>query len=193
MREPSHPIQVGVKRKRVASTNENAHGHGRPTRSSHKRKRSTTTVTKHHISPSEDSESEASEMELDPPSRQNSSQTESEEEMEGDEEDEDEEDEDEDDEDEDEVGVGNPGVVVGHVGVEFVDPFVTVDPNDVDLDAGYDPENDPELQAILRRAAEEGEDEICYEPEPDGHFDGMPADEAHFEREYEVRQEFALD
>ncbi|KAF6763866.1 TKL/TKL-ccin protein kinase [Ephemerocybe angulata] len=69
MRESNHPVQVGAKRKRVASSNENAHNHGRPTRSSQKRKRTSTTVPKRYASTSEESESEASEMELDPPSR----------------------------------------------------------------------------------------------------------------------------
>lgn len=96
MRESNHPVQVGAKRKRVASSNENAHNHGRPTRSSQKRKRTSTTVPKRYASTSEESESEASEMELDPPSRRWPADDDSEEEEQEDDEVQEEEDEGED-------------------------------------------------------------------------------------------------
>ncbi|KAF8163572.1 hypothetical protein B0H34DRAFT_328730 [Crassisporium funariophilum] len=69
MRDSSHVIQVGTKRKRVVSSNENAHTHGRPTRGSGrlKRLRSNVTTTYNNSSTSEDSQPEASEMDIDTP------------------------------------------------------------------------------------------------------------------------------
>mgnify|MGYP007051641415 CR=1 FL=1 len=84
MRDPAHPVQIGVKRKRVASSNENAHNNGRSTRRAQKRKRSETSVARRYASTSEDSESEASEMELDAPTRRWSNHSDSEEEQEAD-------------------------------------------------------------------------------------------------------------
>lgn len=77
MRESSHVVQVGAKRKRVASTNENARTYG--TRSGGlKRLRSASGTTKHYSSTSEESGSDLGEMEVDPPSEQHSASEESE-------------------------------------------------------------------------------------------------------------------
>lgn len=65
MRESSHAVQVGAKRKRV---NENANAHGRPIRGagSLKRQRSgTATIPRYCETTDEESESEPSEMEVD--------------------------------------------------------------------------------------------------------------------------------
>jgi hypothetical protein len=71
MRESSHVVQVGAKRKRVASTNENTRTYG--TRSGRlKRLRSASGTTKHYSSTSEESGSDLGEMEVDPPSEQRS-------------------------------------------------------------------------------------------------------------------------
>ncbi|TFK30184.1 hypothetical protein FA15DRAFT_663566 [Coprinopsis marcescibilis] len=66
MRQPSHPVQLGAKRKRVVSNNENAHIQGRSTRT--KRPRTNNLERRRYSSTSDESESEGSEMELDPPS-----------------------------------------------------------------------------------------------------------------------------
>lgn len=50
MRDPDQVIQVGAKRKRVASTNENALAIGRPTRGISRRKRlRTTSMTRRYV------------------------------------------------------------------------------------------------------------------------------------------------
>ena len=69
MRESSHLVHVGAKRKRVASSNENVNAQTRQTRRPQKRKRSSTMVGRRYASTSEESDSESSDMELDPPSR----------------------------------------------------------------------------------------------------------------------------
>ena len=71
MRDSSHVITVGSKRKRVVSGNENAHTHGRPVRGSGrlKRLRSTSTTEYYRLSSSQESGSEASEMDVDMPAQ----------------------------------------------------------------------------------------------------------------------------
>ena len=74
MRDTSHVIIAGSKRKRVASRNENAHTHGRPVRGSGRLKRLRSTVsssaTKYYrLSSSEESGSQASEMDIDTPAQ----------------------------------------------------------------------------------------------------------------------------
>lgn len=95
MRESSHIVQVGAKRKRVANTNENARTYG--TRSGRlKRLRSASGTTKHYSSTSEESGSDLGEMEVDSPSEQRSDDSEP-----GDQEEEQEEDAEQEEEEED--------------------------------------------------------------------------------------------
>lgn len=73
MRESSHAVQVGAKRKRV---NENANTHGRSTRGSGRLKRqrsSATTMPRYYETTDEESDSEASEMQIDTLSAQSAS------------------------------------------------------------------------------------------------------------------------
>ncbi|TFK42331.1 hypothetical protein BDQ12DRAFT_597055 [Crucibulum laeve] len=71
MRDSSHIVQVGAKRKRVASTNENAHTHGRPARGAGKLKRQKSVNTTRRFDESDnESTSEASGMEVDTASGQ---------------------------------------------------------------------------------------------------------------------------
>lgn len=67
MRDSSHVITAGSKRKRVLASNENAHTHGRPLRGSGrlKRLRSSSTTKYYRLSTSEESGSQASEMDVD--------------------------------------------------------------------------------------------------------------------------------
>lgn len=73
MRDSSHVITVGSKRKRVAASNENAHTHGRPVRGSGRLKRlrsDVSSTTKYYrLSTSEESGSQASEMDVDTPAQ----------------------------------------------------------------------------------------------------------------------------
>lgn len=66
MRQPSHPVHIGAKRKRVVSNNENAHSQGRSTRT--KRMKTATANARYSSSTSDESESDGSEMEIDLPS-----------------------------------------------------------------------------------------------------------------------------
>jgi hypothetical protein len=65
MRESSHPVQIGAKRKRVASNNENAHTNGRSTRT--KRMKINGLAQRYSSGTTDESGSEESEMEVDLP------------------------------------------------------------------------------------------------------------------------------
>ena len=70
MRDTSHVIIAGSKRKRVALSNENAHTHGRPVcDSARKRLRSSSTTKYYRLSSSEESGSQASGMDVDTPAQ----------------------------------------------------------------------------------------------------------------------------
>jgi hypothetical protein len=70
MRDTSHVIIAGSKRKRVALSNENAHTHGRPVcDSGRKRLRSSSTAKYYRLSSSEESGSQASGMDVDTPAQ----------------------------------------------------------------------------------------------------------------------------
>ena len=71
MRDSSHVITTGSKRKRVVSSNENAHTHGRPARGAGclKRLRSSSNTKYYRLSASEESGSQASEMDIDIPAQ----------------------------------------------------------------------------------------------------------------------------
>ena len=74
MRDTSHVIIAGSKRKRVASSNENAHTHGRSVcDSGRKRLRSSSTTKYYRLSSSEESGSQASGMDVDTPAQLSSS------------------------------------------------------------------------------------------------------------------------
>ena len=70
MRDTSHVIIAGSKRKRVVSSNENTHTHGRPVcDSGRKRLRSSSTAKYYRLSSSEESGSQASGMDVDTPAQ----------------------------------------------------------------------------------------------------------------------------
>ena len=70
MRDTSHVIIAGSKRKRVALSNENAHTHGRSVcDSGRKRLRSSSTTKYYRLSSSEESGSQASGMDVDTPAQ----------------------------------------------------------------------------------------------------------------------------
>lgn len=70
MRDTSHVIIAGSKRKRVALSNENAHTHGRALcDSGRKRLRSSSTTKYYRLSSSEESGSQASGMDVDTPAQ----------------------------------------------------------------------------------------------------------------------------
>lgn len=69
MRDTSHVIIAGSKRKRVALSNENAHTHGRPACDPRKRLRSSSTTKYYRLSSSEESGSQASGMDVDTPAQ----------------------------------------------------------------------------------------------------------------------------
>ena len=74
MRDTSHVIIAGSKRKRVALSNENAHTHGRPLcDSGRKRLRSSSSTKYYRLSSSEESGSQASGMDVDTPAQLSSS------------------------------------------------------------------------------------------------------------------------